>query len=194
MLRPPQPELSTSRLRLLPAAPELAPAMLAYQLRNRAHFAPWDPTPGDMFFTELFWSMRLRQSVNAWDEGREARFMLVLPEAPQTVIGTVSLSNIVRGVFQACHLGYAIDQRHQGQGLMREALQAVIHFAFRELKLHRIQANYQPENARSGALLKRLGFEVEGRARDYLFLNGAWRDHVLTSLRNPGFDSSAMLV
>ncbi|MFD2447620.1 GNAT family N-acetyltransferase [Vogesella fluminis] len=75
---------------------------------------------------------------------------------------------------------------------MREAVEAVIAFAFGTLKLHRVQANYQPENERSAALLKRLGFQIEGHARDYLFLNGAWRDHVLTSLINRNYDHTPL--
>ena len=188
-----QPVLSTPRLRLLPAEPAFARAMLEHQLRNRAHFAPWDPTPGEAFYTELYWEMQLRQRARDWENGSGARFLLTTPDQPQRVIGTVSLSNIVRGVFQACHLGYGIDQAHQGQGLMREALQALIAFAFDELKLHRIQANYQPQNQRSAAVLRRLGFVIEGEARDYLFLNGAWRDHVLTSLTHPDFDAKPLL-
>jgi ribosomal-protein-alanine N-acetyltransferase len=105
----------------------------------------------------------------------------------------VSLSNIVRGVFQAAHLGYGIDHSLQGQGLMHEAVSEIIRFAFDDLRLHRLQANYQPHNQRSAALLQRLGFVEEGLARDYLYINGAWRDHVLTSLTNPQFDPARML-
>ncbi|WP_330218163.1 GNAT family N-acetyltransferase [Robbsia andropogonis] len=64
---------------------------------------------------------------------------------------------------------------------MYEALSPVIEFAFDEYELHRLMANYRPENIRSGRLLERLGFEIEGRARSYLKINGAWADHVLTS-------------
>ena len=71
---------------------------------------------------------------------------------------------------------------------MAEALRATNAFAFRELRLHRIMANYRPENERSGRLLERLGFVREGVAKDYLFIDGAWRDHVLTALVNPAFD------
>jgi len=71
---------------------------------------------------------------------------------------------------------------------MSEALRAGDGFAFEELRLHRIMANYRPENERSARLLERLGFVREGIARDYLFVDGAWRDHVLTSLTHPGFD------
>ncbi len=187
-----QPSLSTARLHLLPAESAWARAMLDYQVRNREHFAPWEPTPGGMFYTELFWAMRMRQRELDWKDSRGA-FFLVMPEKEAgRVIGTVSLSNINRGVFQGCHLGYNIDHAHQGQGLMREAVEAVIAFAFGTLRLHRVQANYQPENERSAALLKRLGFQIEGHARDYLFLNGAWRDHVLTSLINRNYDHTPL--
>jgi ribosomal-protein-alanine N-acetyltransferase len=71
---------------------------------------------------------------------------------------------------------------------MREALQAGNAFMFSGRRVHRIMANHAPDNGRSAALLARLGFEREGIARDYLFINGAWRDHVLTSLTNPEFD------
>ncbi|MGY8627490.1 GNAT family N-acetyltransferase [Chromobacterium violaceum] len=188
-----QPILDTQRLRLLPARPELAAAALDYHLRNRAHLEPWNPTTGPQFYTEAHWAMQLRQAARSWEEGVSARFLLATPAEPERIIGTVSFSNIVRGVFQACHLGYGIDRAREGQGLMREALQAAIAFAFADLKLHRIQANYQPHNVRSAALLQKLGFAVEGQAKDYLFLDGAWRDHVLTSLTNPDFDRRTLL-
>jgi [ribosomal protein S5]-alanine N-acetyltransferase len=71
-----------------------------------------------------------------------------------------------------------------GKGLMNEALTEMIRFAFEELQLHRIMANYVPTNERSGQVLRRLGFAVEGYARDYLFIGGKFRDHELTSLTN----------
>ena len=89
------------------------------------------------------------------------------------------------GMFKACDLGYAIDQAHEGQGLMQEVVAAGIDYLFRERGLHRIMASYMPANRRSGALLARLGFEQEGYARDYLMINGRWEDHILTALLNP---------
>ena len=87
-----------------------------------------------------------------------------------------------RGPFQACSLGYAVAERFEGQGLMREALEAAIQFVFNELSFHRIMANHLPENFRSAGLLNRLGFKTEGLAPDYLHVGGQWRDHVLTAL------------
>ena len=75
----------------------------------------------------------------------------------------------------------------EGQGLMFEALAGDAGPCLRGLRLHRVQANHLPENHRSARLLQRLGFRIEGLARDYLYINGAWRDHVLTALTTPQF-------
>jgi ribosomal-protein-alanine N-acetyltransferase len=188
------PILTTQRLALFPVDPALARPMLAYQLKNSAHFAQWDPTPSTFYYSEQYWATRFKLRQRDWHEGRGASWVLTLPEQPDLIIGSVSLSNLVRGVLQVATLGYSIDADFQGQGLMREALQAVIEFAFGVLQLHRLQANYQPHNQRSGALLERLGFTIEGRAQQYLFLNGAWRDHVLTSLTNHDFNPANLPV
>jgi len=192
--KPSQRPLATGRLRLIPSGPEWAAAALDYQCRNRVHFTEWDPAPGELFFTEHYWSARLRQRSREWEEGRGMSFLLTPVADPETVIGIASISNIVRGVFQSAYLGYSLDAGYEGRGLMREALEAVLDFAFREQSLHRLQANYQPHNVRSAGLLKRLGFHVEGYAADYLYLNGAWRDHVLTARLNPDFDSARLIV
>jgi ribosomal-protein-alanine N-acetyltransferase len=101
------------------------------------------------------------------------------------LVGTINLTQIARGPFQACYLGFGLDERAVGRGLMQEALEVTVAFAFQELALHRVMANHLPENLRSARVLRRLGFCVEGYARDYLYIAGAWRDHVLTSLTNP---------
>ena len=72
---------------------------------------------------------------------------------------------------------------------MHEALSLLIEFAFSDLCLHRIMANYMPRNKRSAALLERLGFMREGLAKNYLLINGIWEDHVLTSLTNVHWES-----
>ena len=110
------------------------------------------------------------------------------PEGPGApILGACNYTNIVRGAFHACHLGYQIGREHEGRGLMAEALRATNAFMFEVVALHRVMANFRPENDRSRRLLARLGFVEEGFARDYLYIDGAWRDHVLTSLVNPGY-------
>jgi ribosomal-protein-alanine N-acetyltransferase len=109
----------------------------------------------------------------------------MLNKAETEVLGVCNYSNIVRGTFQSCHLGYATAEKHQSQGYMAEAINASLGYVFNELNLHRVMANYMPRNARSGDLLARLGFTVEGKASQYLQINGVWEDHVLTSRINP---------
>jgi ribosomal-protein-alanine N-acetyltransferase len=70
---------------------------------------------------------------------------------------------------------------------MQEAMEVAITYVFQNLNMHRIMANYMPHNRRSGNLLRKLGFVVEGYARDYLMINGKWEDHILTSLINDSF-------
>jgi ribosomal-protein-alanine N-acetyltransferase len=101
------------------------------------------------------------------------------------MIASINLTNVVRGVFSAAHLGYSVDAGEQGAGIGTEGVGAVVQFAFETLRLHRVMANYQPGNERSARLLRRLGFLSEGFARDYLYIAGAWRDHVLTAKNNP---------
>jgi len=103
------------------------------------------------------------------------------------VIGTVGVSNIVRGPFQAAYLGYNISQDQQGKGLMTEALTAVIDYVFTEINLHRLMANYRPENLASARVLEKLNFTIEGFAKNYLMVDDQWCDHVLTSLTNPNW-------
>lgn len=179
------PLLVTERLILrLPDETE-AQAMLRYFSENRGHLEPWDPQRHQEFYTEEFWHRQQRVSWEDFRAERAVRFVLFPESDPQRAIGTVSLSVIQRGPAQSCNLGYGLAASEQGKGLMHEALQAVIAYAFDELHLHRLSANYVPHNTRSGAVLHRLGFVVEGRARDYLLIAGRWQDHILTSLTNP---------
>lgn len=183
-----RPLLSTERLLLLAPEPSQAAEVCDFQSRNRAHFQPWDPPTGESFFTEAFQAERLRQAAEAFRAGTGYRYWLVLREAPRRIVGTVHFSQVSRGAFQNAMLGYGLDAQCEGQGLMTEALRAGIAEMFSPaVNLHRVQANHLPENRRSAATLARLGFEVEGLAREYLYINGAWRDHVLTALRNPRF-------
>jgi len=91
------------------------------------------------------------------------------------VIGSISFTNIVRGVFSGVLLGYGLAKEFEGKGFMFESLTAAIDFVFTQLNLHRVMANYVPSNTRSARILQRLGFTQEGIARDYLFLGGRWQ-------------------
>ena len=185
------PELHTDRLELRLPGPDDAAAMLAFVTDNREHFASWDPDRPPVYYTLPFWERELEQVAARAREGSGFQFVVLRPGHP-AIGGQCTLSGIARGPFQAAYLGYGLDHRWVGKGYMGEALEAVIHFAFSDLNLHRVMANHMPTNLRSARLLRRLGFVVEGYARDYLHLAGDWQDHVLTSLSNPDWRAEGM--
>jgi len=92
-------------------------------------------------------------------------------------VGVANLSEIVRGLFQSAYLGFYGHIAYSGRGLIREGLLLLLRHAFRQMKLHRIEANVQPENGRSLGLIRSLGFRREGFSPKYLKIGGQWRDH-----------------
>jgi ribosomal-protein-alanine N-acetyltransferase len=184
--------LHTERLTLVLATSQLAADHVAYFARNDAHFRPWDPPRPPGLLTEAHWLRQLARAEADFAAGTSVRLVALTRAALPRMVARINLTQIARGPFQSAILGYAIDAAHEGQGLMREGLTAVIAYAFGELKLHRIEANARPENQRSLRLLERLGFERTGLAPRYLFIDGAWRDHVQHQRINPDFDDRAV--
>lgn len=178
--------LHTDRLLLRAPSVALTAAVCDYQERNQAHFAPWDPPYPADFNSPACVAERLAQAEQTFAEGSAYRYWFSLREDPVRLIGRAHLSQLARGAFQNAMLGYSLDAQAQGQGLMQEALRAVIGEMFApQIRLHRIQAAVRPENERSRAVLRALGFAQEGLSRRYLFINGAWRDHEVYALLNP---------
>ncbi|MEW9809970.1 MAG: GNAT family N-acetyltransferase [Candidatus Symbiodolus clandestinus] len=176
-------KLKTDRLLLRPSDPTHALDLLQYYHTNREHLRPWEPLHPDDFYTLPKLKKRLLDRVQQMKEGNSIHFLLACRKSG-VLKGECNFTNIIRGPFQACYLGFSIAQNAQGKGLMHEALSTAIDFIFSAYDLHRIMANYCPENQRSGKLLASLGFEIEGKARDYLKINGLWKDHILTSKIN----------
>ncbi len=183
----PLPEISTDRLLLKLPDSGQAPLMVDFRSSNRTFLEPWEPRRPVEFYSNAYWRLQLQRQQRDYRNGTSLCLALMPPDESR-IVGVCNYTNIVRGTFQACHLGYALDERLQGQGLMFEALTAANRFVFSELGLNRIMANYLPRNTRSGQLLERLGFVVEGHARRLLQINGRWEDHVLTALLNPAND------
>lgn len=178
------PTLATARLILSLGDPTLAGAVGAYVRDNRCHLAPWDPLRPEHFYTDQHWQTQLAQNHADFHAGTAVRLLVRTQAAPATVIGLVNFTAIVRGPAQFCYLGYNLAATAQGHGYMTEALTAAVAYMFDAWHLHRIMANYMPHNVRSAQVLRRLGFVVEGYARDYLQIAGKWEDHVLSALAN----------
>lgn len=108
---------------------------------------------------------------------RDVETVLVRRNDDGAMAGVLTLSQIVMGAFCNAYLGYYAFVPHAGQGLMTEGLDLTVRYAFDHLHLHRVEANVQPGNAASIALVRRCGFRLEGRSPRYLQVAGRWRDH-----------------
>ena len=102
---------------------------------------------------------------------------LVCERGSGGIAGVININSIVRGFFQSGYLGYYAGAAFARRGYMTEGLRLVMRYAFDELKLHRLEANIQPENIASIALVRRCGFRYEGYSPRYLQIHGEWRDH-----------------
>lgn len=142
---------------------------------------------GERDFDVAFWQQTLARQIDAFHKGTRYAFCIFHRDSGTEgpLLGYITFSEVVRGVFLACYMGYALAKSAQGRGYMTEAASAAMCYMFDDVGLHRIMANYMPSNTRSAAVLERLGFTIEGTARAYLYLAGAWQDHVLTSKTNP---------
>ena len=137
------------------------------RVSRRAHH-PWVAPPvGVAGFQQLVRRARTETFVS----------LLVCQRATKAIVGVFNLSQICRGNFRSAYLGYYGHDAFGGQGFMTEGLDLVVRCAFGALGLHRLEANIQPKNHRSLALVQRCGFVREGFSPRYLKVAGRWRDH-----------------
>ena len=170
--------LTTKRLILRALTPKDAALLLEFDLRNRDFLSEWEPQRNELYFTATRALAAVKADARSARRGVAYRWNLFLKSDSKRIIGSVSLSSIVEGAFLSALLGYRLDGEMQGQGLMSEAVSAVVDYAFDMLGLHRIEANVMPRNTASRRLLCGLGFEEEGIARRYLKIAGVWEDHL----------------
>ena len=178
--------LSTPEWLLVPVTPAHAPLFARLHARNAEHFLSAMNIVPEMCEAE-YWQPILQHQQNEFLAGTGLFLIGFHKACPRTEIGCViSFAGIVHDEFQACWLGYRLDRSLQGLGLMYAAVAPAVKAVFEHYGLHRIMASHQPENLRSALLLRRLGFNIEGYSRDYMFSNGQWRDNVLLALLEPG--------
>lgn len=151
------------------------PALAAAYRRNREHLAPWDPDRPEDFWTDEGQEADVARQLTAAAEGRTHSYLLWRGE---TVLGRAMLTNLVRGHLQSAVVGYWVDHEHQGRGLATAFTERLVEEA-RALGLHRLEAGTMTDNLASQRVLERCGFTRIGVAAGLLFLQGAWRDHVL---------------
>jgi [ribosomal protein S5]-alanine N-acetyltransferase len=173
-------ELRAGRVGLRPLAMSDAKAWNEVRRRNAAWLRPWEATvpPGDPSAPRTFRGL-------VRDLRRQARERRALPFAvtvDDVFAGQLTVTNIVGGSARWAQIGYWIDQRYAGQGVMPTAVALVVDYCLLELHLHRIEVAIRPENAASLRVVEKLGFTEIGYAPGYLHIDGAWRDHRLFAL------------
>ena len=162
------------RLTVLRAAD--ADALADAYRRNRDHLAPWEPLRGEGFFTAEGQHSAIAAKLALLDAGTEVPWVI---RQEDRIIGTITLTGIVRGPFLSANLGYWVDGGCTGGGIGTSAAAAVVGIARDRLGLHRVQAATLVHNTASQRILRRLGFDRIGRAPQYLKIAGRWQDHEL---------------
>jgi ribosomal-protein-alanine N-acetyltransferase len=157
------------------------PAWAELRAMSREFLTPWEPAWTSSELTRTSFRRRLKYYSRDLREDLGYAFFVFETDSDE-LLGGLTLSNVRRGVTQACTLGYWIGTPHAGRGCMTAGVNAVIPFVFDALSLHRLEAACLPHNEASMKLLEKTGFTREGLARRYLKINGIWQDHVTFAL------------
>jgi ribosomal-protein-alanine N-acetyltransferase len=173
--------LETPDWLFVPVAPGHAQPVARLHARNGLNFSmAMSLEPG--MESPDYWEPVLRAQQEAASAGSAVHLVGFAKSAPDLGVAcTLSFGGIVKEDFQACSVGFKLDCSLEGRGLMYAALEPAIRRMLELHGLHRIMATHLPQNVRCARLLRKLGFSVEGYARDFIFMNGAWADVVLLS-------------
>ena len=173
-----RPKIETERMTLrLPVHGDYR-AWSGLRAASAEHLMPWEPVWAQDHLTRKAFTNRVYWAKRAEAAGT-ALPLLLIRRADNLLLGAVTLDNIRRGPVQAGTMGYWIGAAFARMGYMREAVQSVVHHAFTNLDLSRIESACLPENVASRGVLEKTGFKYEGVAQSYLQINGRWRNHVL---------------
>lgn len=159
---------ATARVRITPLVAADSAAFLRAAGASRRLHTPWVSPP----VTRAALLARLKQLKPPHNHVFAARRL-----DTDELVGYLDLTNIVFGLFRSGYVSYYAFAGHERQGLMKDALSLLIRHAFRDLRLHRLEANIQPGNLASIALVRCCGFSKEGYSPKYLKIRGRWRDH-----------------
>ena len=174
-------ELQTERLYLESALSCNAAEIAQFRQANRKHIESIGGVRPEAFYTEEHLKKSLAlDPIQCWR--KRALNLLVRRKSDKRLIGICNFAGFLWGNFRACNLGYVVEKEAEGKGYMSEACAVALDYIYSEWGVHRVQAVYDIENKRSAALAKRLGLSVEGTAKDYICLDGRWRDGVIASL------------
>jgi [ribosomal protein S5]-alanine N-acetyltransferase len=156
-------------------------SLLNFRLTHREFFKPYEPVQQDEHFTRTGQEEVIQKAIQNWEDGLAYSFGIFLGES-DALIGKVSLSNVSRGAWQNCTIGYSLAEKVNGRGYTTEAVSLAVKFALEGIGLHRVQAAVMPHNLGSIRVLEKVGFRHEGLSKRYLNINGSWEDHVIYAI------------
>lgn len=156
-----------------------APSMAELLRKNRAFLAPWDPIRPDDYYTADGQHAHIVEVLRQHEAGATLPHVIV---EDGRIVGRITVTNITRGAFLSCNLGYWVAEDANGRGVATAAVARIARIALGELGLHRIEAGTLPHNTGSQRVLERNGFLRYGMAPRYLRIAGEWQDHVLFQL------------
>ncbi|KAJ56010.1 GCN5 family acetyltransferase [Actibacterium mucosum KCTC 23349] len=176
--------IETERLTLRPPQHADFQGWADLRRQSRDFLTPWEPAWAPDHLTRKSFTNRVYWAQRAISGGTAVPLFMERRQDGR-IVGAITLDNIRRGPAQSGTLGYWVGQPFARQGYMSETILAVLHHAFVNMDLSRLEAACLPENTASRGVLENCGFKYEGVAQSYLQIDGRWRNHVLySSLRN----------
>jgi len=176
--------IETDRLMLSSIQSDSAMLVTDFYRRNLSWLSDYEPNLSTQYMLDDFNEAILKYEFDKTRNGSFIRYWFSLKNEPNRLLGTVVFQNIMHGPFKKCEIGYKLDRFDQGKGYAYEACDAAIRSIIAEERLHRIYAMVEKTNKRSIALIERLSFANEGMIKDYVQINGTWRDCLIYSLRD----------
>ncbi|QIM19818.1 GNAT family N-acetyltransferase [Leucobacter coleopterorum] len=164
---------------------EDVPALTEIIQAEAVHLGRWEPKRDPGYYTLSNQRTLAKRALEAHEAGDSVPFLIVSDS--DEILGRVTVSGITRGAMQSCAIGYWVRQRSLGQGYPTRAVAQAVSFAFKDLGLHRVQAETMLENIGSQRVLEKNGFQQYGIAPQYLNIDGKWRDHLMYQVLNDAY-------
>ena len=177
--------VQTKRLFLSVYKPSAAKRVTDYLVRNRDFHKPFTQSHSESYFTVSEQRDYLRSDIAQYNRNTLVPFWITTQADPDRIIGRLSFYSIIGGAMMSCFVGYHLDEGSQGNGYMREALEAGCAFMFKYYHLHRIEADVMPTNERSLRCVQDSGFVKMGYNVRFMEIDGSYKDHVMLVRLNP---------
>lgn len=177
--------VETDRLILSVYKPSLSSAVTDYLVRNRAFHKEFSQKHREKYFTLSEQKLYLKSDLHMFNRNEMVPFWITEKDHPNNIVGRISFYSIIGGSMNSCYVGYHLDEKCQGRGYMREALEAGSRFMFKYYRLHRIEADIIPRNERSVACVKNCGFVKMGHNIKFMEIDGTYQDHDMYVRLNP---------